>query len=471
MRPFGDACLGYTRLVRDTARQLGKEVELSIAGEDVGVDREVLERLDAPLSHLLRNALDHGLESPAARAEMGKSPQGMVRIEARHRAGLLQVAIIDDGRGIDLELVREKAVERGLVRREDAAKLRDTELHDFLFAPGFTTAGKVTEISGRGVGLDVVHTAIQELGGSIRISSELGMGTSFYLQVPITLSVLRAAVVDIGGEPYAFPLSRIVRLATVPASEIVELEGNAYVTLEGRRVGLVSGAELLDLQGVAPAGSDLSIVLVTHLELPYGVVVDRFRGEQDLVVRPLDPRLGKLGDIGAAAALLSDGTPLLIIDVEDLTRAIARLRSGGRRLRGAGRVGAVDGPAARTKRVLIVDDSITVREVQRQLLANRGYLVDVAVDGRDGWRAARDGGYDLVISDLDMPGMDGIELVRSIKQNSGLRRTLVMIVSYRDREEDRRRGLEVGADYYLAKSDFENDALLAAVVELIGEAS
>jgi two-component system sensor histidine kinase and response regulator WspE len=280
--------------------------------------------------------------------------------------------------------------------------------------------------------------------------------------------VLRAVVVDIAGEPYAFPLARIVRLASVPAAQVAQLEGNDYVTMEGLHVGLVSGAELLDLGDARPPIGDLSIVVVTHVGLQYGVVVDRFRGEQDLVVRPLDARLGKVADI-SASALLSDGTPLLIIDVEDLTRSIGRVRQAGRMLR-VEAAAAAGGGASRKKRVLVVDDSITVREVQRQLLANRGYQVDVAVDGMDGWRAVRDGGYDLVISDVDMPRMDGIELVRSIKQDSGLRRTPVMIVSYRDKEEDRRRGLEVGADYYLAKSNFHDDALLAAVVDLIGEA-
>jgi two-component system, chemotaxis family, sensor histidine kinase and response regulator WspE len=379
---------------------------------------------------------------------------------------MLIVTVADDGRGIDPVRVRERIVRRGLVDAEVAVGLSDTEVLDYVFVPGFSTAAEVTEISGRGVGLDVVRSVVQEVGGTVRISSTVGEGTSFHLQLPITLSVIRAVVVEIAGEPYAFPLMRIERIVQVPMSELRTLENLQYFVLEGKNVGLVQARQVLELDGAPPAtGDTLPVVVLSDRTRLCGVAIDRFLGEHDLVIRPLDPRLGKVADV-SAAAVMTDGSPLLIVDVEDMVRSIVRLLQGGQ----LGKVARGDVTARKKKHVLIVDDSITVREVQRQLLANRGYDVTVAVDGVDGWHMIQGGGFDLVISDVDMPRMNGIELVRSIKQDPRLRETPVMIVSYKDREEDRRRGLDAGANYYLTKSDFHDDTLLQAVHDLIGDA-
>jgi two-component system sensor histidine kinase and response regulator WspE len=380
---------------------------------------------------------------------------------------MLSVTVSDDGRGIDHDRVRAKIVERGRATEEAAAALSDTAVLDYLFMPGFSTASEVTEISGRGVGLDVVQSVIQEVGGSVRIVSERGEGASFHLQLPITLSVVRAVVVEIAGEPYAFPLMRIERIVSLPASELRVLEGRQYFTLEGKNIGLVYGPQVLDLEGAPPPADELSVVVISDRANSCGVAVDRFLGEHDLVVRPLDPRLGKVADI-SAAAIMADGSPLLILDVEDLVRSVVRLVSTlpARQLR---RLDAHKDAHRPQKQVLVVDDSITVREVQRQLLENRGYHVTIAVDGMDGWQRVRSDPFDLVITDVDMPRLNGIDLVRSIKQDTRLKDLPVMIVSYREREEDRRRGLEAGANYYLTKSDFHDETLVQAVQDLIGD--
>ena len=246
----------------------------------------------------------------------------------------------------------------------------------------------------------------------------------------------------------------------------IEIVGDhQYCRFEEHNIGLVPARQVLELEGFAPEG-DLSVVVVSDRLNRYGVVVDSFIEERDLVVRPLDTRLGKVPDI-SAAAFMEDGSPVLIIDVEDLVRSIANLISGGR-LRKVGR--AVKEEDGVRKRILVVDDSITVREVERKLLENHGYHVEVAVDGMDGWNAVRSATYDLVVSDVDMPRMTGIELVNSIKQDPHLKSLPVMIVSYKDREEDRMAGLEAGANYYLTKSSFHDETLLNAVVDLIGEA-
>jgi two-component system sensor histidine kinase and response regulator WspE len=470
MRPFGEGAGGFPRLVRDLSRELGKRVRFELLGKDVLVDRDVLEKLDAPLNHLLRNALDHGIETAEARAAAGKPPEARIALEARHRAGMLEVEVVDDGRGVDYEALRAKVVERGLIGAEFAKDLTRSELLEFLFLPGFSTRAVVTEISGRGVGLDVVQTTARELGGSVVATSETGKGLRFVLTLPITRSVVRAALAQIAGEPYAFPLTRIERVLRVDEADVRAVEGREQFAWEGRPVGLLPAAQVLGLPPPARSPGAIPVILIGSREHYYGLAVDRFLGEQDLVVRPLDPRLGKVAGV-SAVSVDEAGDPVVIVDVEDLLRSIDAALHQGRmraiRVTGAG----PSGTARAKKRVLVVDDSITVREVERGLLAARGYLVDVAVDGMDGWNAVRAGSYALVISDVDMPRMDGIELVRRIKQDERLKKTPVMIVSYKDREEDRLRGLEAGADAYVTKSSFQEENWIGRVVDLIGEST
>ncbi len=464
MRPFGDGTHGFARLLRDLGRQLGKKVRFEVVGESTEVDRDILDKLQAPLNHLLRNAIDHGLEAPEERLAAGKSETGSLRLEARHSAGMLTIQVRDDGRGISPERIRRQVIERALAPPEMAAGLRDDELLEFLFLPGFSTAGKVTEVSGRGVGLDVVHSMVHAVGGTVRIATQPGLGTTFHLHLPITLSVIRAVLAEVAGEPYAFPHNRINRLLRLPRAGLGSLQDRQFFEVDGRTVGLVLARQLFELGGDLPAGDDLCVVLFGEAAEEYGLVVDRFVGEQDLVVRPLDPRLGKVHDV-SAAAILEDGAPVLIVDLDDLGRSISKLLQGGR-LQRADRTARQAGPARR--RVLVVDDSITVREVQRQLLAGRGYEVEVAVDGMDGWNMVRRGGFDLVISDVDMPRLDGLGLVRLIKADPQLQATPVVIVSYKDQADHRLAGLEAGANYYLTKSSFHDDTFLEAVQDLIG---
>ena len=438
MRPFAEGTQGFPRLVRDLARSTGKKAKLMTLGENTTVDRDILEALKAPLDHLLRNAVDHGIESPNERQRSGKPEEGKVELEARHSAGALIVTVADDGRGIDPQAVREKIVERKLVAAETAEKMRDAELMEFLFLPGFTMKQVVTEISGRGVGLDVVQTAVKALGGRVRVSTRLGQGTRFELELPLTLSLIRALLAEIGGEPYAFPLARISKAVRLSREQIESVEGRQHFTLDAQQVGLVTAHQVLELPELQAAGTELSVIVLGDSSSSYGLVVDRFMGESELVVRPLDPRLGKVRNF-SAAALMPDGSPVLIVDVEDLVRSIENLVSGQRlpQLR-ASTFGKTE---RKRKRILVVDDSLTVRELERKLLNSHGYEVDIAVDGMDGWNAVRTGHYDLILTDVDMPRLDGVELLTLIRKDARLNRLPVAIVSYKDREEDRQRGL------------------------------
>ena len=467
MRPFADVLAGQVRMVRDLGRSLGKQVRLEIEGEKTQVDRDVLEKLEAPLTHLLRNAVDHGIEMPEQRVLAGKPAEGLIRLRASHQAGLLVLELSDDGNGVDLERLRGTIVDRHLSPLETALRLSEEELLTFLFLPGFSLRDKVTEVSGRGVGLDAVQHMVRQLRGAVVLEQTAGQGSRFHLEVPLTLSVVRSLVVEVGEEAYAFPLAHIERMCDLAPNDIVQLEGRQHFWHEGRHVGLVAASQLLQRPPGQSNDETLKVVVIRERDAVYGIAVERFIGERTLVVLPLDDRLGKVQDI-SAGALLDDGSVVLIVDVEDMLRSVDKLLNTGRLERIARR--SQQATEAPRKRVLVVDDSLTVRELQRKLLLNRGYEVAVAVDGMDGWNALRSEDFDLLITDIDMPRMDGIELVTLLRRDSRLQSLPVMVVSYKDREEDRRRGLDAGADYYLAKASFHDDALLDAVMELIGGA-
>ena len=465
MRPFSEGVTGFPRMVRDISRQLGKAVELRIEGESVAVDRDILQKLESPLTHMIRNSLDHGIELPAERTAAGKHPTATVSLTARHQSGMLMIEVRDDGRGIDPESVRKKVLEKRMVDAPTAERLTNSELMEFLFLPGFSTKQAASELSGRGVGLDVVQNMVQQVSGSVSLESEPGLGVHFTIRLPVTRSVIRATLVRIGGELFAMPLARLDRIAHVPRSEIQPVQGRLQFSVDDQSIGLVHAHQLLGLEPGEPESGDLFALIIGTGQDRCGLIVEGICGEEDLVVRPLDGRLGTVLHI-AAAAIRSDGEPVLVVDIDDLLRSVKQALQGGRML-GIGSSHA-ETSSRKRRRVLIVDDSITVREVERQLLMRHGYDVDVAVDGKEGYNALRAGRYDLMVTDVDMPRMTGIELIRAVRRDPKFAELPIIIVSYKDREEDRLMGLEAGASAYLTKSSFQDESLIRMVEDLIG---
>jgi len=467
MRPFSDCTHGFERMVRDLARSMNKDIELVIIGDNTQVDREILTRIEAPLNHIIRNSIDHGIETPEQRINNGKPGRATIKIEASHKMGMLSISISDDGRGVNLDTLRERIIERNLSSQEMVKHLSQAELLDFLYLPGFSTRSDVTEISGRGVGLDVVHSTIQEMRGQIRTSSIDGKGIRIQLLLPLTLSVIRSLLATVGGQAYAFPLARIDSIHTLNRNDVQTLEGKQYFTLSDRHIGLIDSSQVLEVDNTANTSDEIPVIVLGDRKNSYGLVVESFIGERDLAVHQLDPRLGKIRDI-SAAALLEDGEPALIVDIDDMIRSIEIIVSDER----LSKIGSESKTSQQgtSLRVLVVDDSITVREVERKLLESHGYHVDVAVDGMDGWNTVQATNYDLIISDIDMPRMNGIEFVTMLKSDQDYRKIPVMIVSYKDRQEDKEAGLNAGADYYLTKGSFHDESLIEAVIDLIGEA-
>nr|MBF0222165.1 response regulator [Desulfobulbaceae bacterium] len=465
MQPLSEGLSGLPRLIRDLGRNQNKDIRFEVVGSGALVDRDILEKIESPLNHIVTNAIDHGIEPPAERKKLGKNPQATIRIEAKHVSGLLHITISDDGRGINFESIREAVIEKNLVSKTIGAALNEYELKEFLFLPSFTTKKTATKTSGRGVGLDVVHSSIREVRGSVQVFSVPGQGTYFELQLPLTLSLIRGIIAYINDEPYSFPLVNVKNVVRLPRSEIKEIGNRQYFITNNTRVGIIAAQQVLDLELRKSNNDILSIIVLESAQHTYGLLVDSFSGIKDLVTQPLNPVLGKLRSV-SAAAIADDGTPILILDTHDMVLTMDKLISGERLKKIESDVNSK--LTTNSKRILVVDDSVTVREVEKKILSDYGYHIEVAIDGLDAWEKIQKFPYDLIITDIDMPNMDGIELVGQVKDSPEFQNIPIIIVSYKDREIDKNRGLDAGADYYLTKSNFHNQTLIEATEDLIG---
>jgi len=464
LRPFGDVLPNLRRLVRDISAEMGKKVHLEVTGERTEVDRDILEKLRSPLEHLLRNALDHGLETPAQRIIAGKPEESTIRLRAWHANGRLAITLSDDGNGVNIAAVSQRAIDRGLVRESVASLLSDAEILEFLFLPGFSTRTEVTEISGRGFGLDVVQSTVHESGGSVRIENSPGRGTTFHISLPVTRSLMRVMRVEIENEIYAIPLARLSRIASLMVTR--EADGSSTVEVGGSRVPVIHMMSALQNTGI-PLQPGLAKVLFflneKAREAPIAFQIDRVVDETTVAVRQLDPRLGRMAAI-AAVTLTEQNVPMLIVEPDDI------LRLAQKRIAQATNDPTSQSATAEHGSILVVDDSGTVRQMIRRTLLRARYQVATAEHGAEAWNLLQVQHFDLLVSDVDMPEMNGIELVEHVRGNSRLSHLPIILLSYKGREEDRRRGLEAGADAYVTKGEFQEQAFLQVVTDLVGPA-
>lgn len=448
------------RAVRDLSRALDKDVVWEARGADTEVDRAVLEHIADPLLQLVRNAVDHGVEPREERAAAGKARTGVVRLHAMRLGAEVVLAVSDDGRGIDAEKVAEAARRRGL----DLSGRDDEELRYAIFTTGLSTAATVSDVSGRGVGLDVVRAALDRVRGRVEVRTEPGAGTEFRLIVPMTLSVLPCVLVQTQRQHYALPLHAVMSGVDIARSG-ESLEGREVLRVDGRHVGVSDLAQVLGLRehsnGSGPA------LVVGGLTRLHAFRVDAILGQRRVVVRGLGRLLPRV-DFVAGASVEPDGRILIVLDPPGLIDAArrhqrvevdARGEPGGERHRGAG------------ARVLVVDDALTVRELQRSILERAGYQVTTAVDGEDALRLLNAEKWDLVLTDVEMPRLDGFGLVEAMRARPALAAVPVVILTSRASEDDRRRGLDAGADAYVEKSAFDAAALLSTVARLLRQGS
>ncbi len=454
MQPLGGAVPGLARAIGNLAEDLGKQVRFTADVGDIEIDRQILDALRDPLLHLLRNAIDHGLEPGPERAAAGKDPTGAIRLSARSAGSMVEIDIADDGRGIDVEAVARRAVRDGVAEAEHVAAMDAERLMDLVFSPGVSTATEVSRVSGRGVGLDVVRSRVTQLGGRVHVSSSRD-GTTFHLVVPATAVSTTGLVVRCGEVAYALPIAHVVRTIRVPSSEVRTADGGAAIERsDGEPLRLRWLASLMSL----PRKEDpphLTVVIVSHLGAQLGLVVGSLVGEMQFVSKRLPWNIERAPAV-AGAVVSGDGSVALVVDVPQLFVASHRRRAAEE---------AAVRPAAegRRIRVLVVDDSLTSRTLERNILTAAGYEVEVAVDGEAAWRLLQASSFDLVVSDVQMPKLDGIGLTRRIRSQPATERLPVILVTSLDRPEDLAAGAEAGADEYIVKGQFDQRKLLEAV--------
>jgi len=454
------------RAVRNMAREVGKDAVLEVEGSEIELDKKVLEALRDPLNHLLRNAVDHGIESPAERVRAGKPRGATITIRAEHRGDSILLTVADDGPGVDLDAVLERAVEKGLIGAAEAEHVSEQRLLELLFAPGFTTRSEAGSLSGRGVGLDSVRTNIEELQGVISVDSRPQSGTTFTIVLPLTIYVVHALILRVGTHRMAMPISSIQRILRILPSDILLVEQSEAVLVEGRPLALVALGSLLGIEGDEAGDRErVSVLVVGAGEARCALAVDEIIGDQTVLAKNFEPPLVRVKNF-AGATIRGDGTVLLMLNPIDLLRsANAQQYSTSAHVRGSR-------PAEqKPPRVLLVDDSLTTRSLERSVFELAGFEVVAAADGEEALEIlSRESEFDVIVSDVSMPGISGFELCERVRRDERHRATPLVLVTALASDEDRRRGLDAGADAYIAKQEFDHEVLVSKVCELMGKA-
>lgn len=473
MVPLASLFREFPRMVRDLARATGKEVRLENLGWETPMDRELVERLRDPVMHLLRNAVDHGIEAPAQRLVSGKPSMGTIILEARPRAGGITIEVRDDGAGIDVGRVHARAGEAGLVSNDQTEAIRPLAL---IFEPGLSTADVVTEVSGRGIGLDAVRAGVAALGGTVEVTSEAGFGTRFSLRLPLTLVSTRLLGVRAWPGRYGVPLSAVERAARLEAGALTTLGGRSSLDVPGGPVVLAELATIMGLpqRSIDPTtsrpGAAKTALILSTASGRAGIVVDSVESEREVVLKNFGTTI-ETPPLLAGAALIEADALLVVIDADAVVEQVISSSPARVPLPDRDRVDAHPArsrEAHRPLRVLVVDDSITSRTLEKSILAAAGLDVTLAVDGQDALRAIRATRPDVVVSDVDMPLLDGIGLTTQLRASEATRDLPVILVTSLDAPEQRDRGLLAGADAYLTKQAFDQEELLQTIRELVG---
>ncbi len=448
----------FSRPVRDLAKQFHKEIELRIEGGETEFDRRMIEVVGEPMIHMIRNAVDHGFEEPEIRVEAGKPRRGTLLMRARQEGEYVVIELSDDGAGINLDKVKAKAIAANLTTADKAEGMSDDELIQFLFHPGFSTSEIITDISGRGVGMDVVKRKVEELKGMVYLKTELGRGTTVVLKVPLTLAMARVMFVRAGGQQLGIPTTSVEEAIRVDASQIKTIEGREAIVLREHAVpvmNLAAGLGLLEADNASRAYA----VILNLGGRRVGLLVDGIVGEQEVVIKTLGPHFNGLRNI-AGATVLGSGQVVLILNPPDLL-AVSVVAIAP----------AIDAEATvsltTAKRILVVDDSSTIRALEKTILVSAGYEVDEAVDGVDALAKVAKNQYDLLVVDIQMPRMDGLTLTERLKSDERFSAIPLIIVTTLEKEEDKKRGIAAGADAYIVKKAFDQANLLSVIEQLI----
>lgn len=462
MLPFSLILAGFPKMIHDLARDIGKEIAFDMLGTDIETDKRILETVKDPLLHLVRNSVDHGIESPAERRRQGKTACGMITLSITQSGGKVEIVIADDGAGIDVEAVKAMAVRTGILAADEAATLSDQAARHLVFRSGVTTGVEVTTVSGRGLGMAIVQENVAKVGGLVSIDSVAGTGTTVRIVIPLTLATLRGTLVSEGNREFVIPTINVARVVRLERSAIRRVENRDSFCLDGATLALVRLADVLGLPARPGAGISpgrLTVLVLEHAQGRIGFTVDQVIDEQEVLAKPLGRLLPRVRNL-AGATLLGMGRVVPILSVPDLLQTA----SGRTQVTSAP---GVPEEAVRIKRLLVADDSITVRTLLQNILEAAGYMVKTAPDGAVAFTMLRNESFDLVVTDVEMPRLNGFELTKRIRADPRLAALPVVLVTGREAKDDRERGLAAGAHAYIVKSDFEQSNLLEAIGRLI----
>ncbi|MDR3584005.1 MAG: response regulator [Desulfosporosinus sp.] len=465
MLPFSTMLKALPKMVRDISRQQNKEADLVVSGGDIKVDKRILERIKDPLVHLVRNSIDHGIEKTDTRLANNKPVVGTISISISQVEGTkIQVLVADDGSGIDLVHVLRNAVKRGLVSEEGANVLDEQSALQLIFQSGVSSSDIITDISGRGLGMAIVKEAVDKLGGSISIETRKEKGTTFRICLPLTLATFRGIQVKEYGHIFTLPTSSVERVVRIRKDEVKSVENREIVAVEGVPLSLVRLGAVLELDPVADGAEErnlMTVVILKSGQSRMAFVVDRLLNEQEILIKGLGKQLVRVRNI-AGATVLGSGQVVLVLNVVDL------MRSAIRAAKTATTVPLVAKAEATRKVVLVVEDSITSRTLFKNILASAGYNVHTVVDGMEAWGVLKEKPFDIVISDVEMPRMNGFDLTAKIRGETKLAELPVILVTSLISKQDRERGVDVGANAYIVKSNFDQSNLLEVVRRLVG---
>ena len=460
--PFSTLFESSPKLLRDLSRDQGKEADLEISGEEIEIDRRILEEMRIAFIHLLRNAIDHGIEKPEERRKCSKPPRGIIRVVvSRSEGNKVDILLSDDGGGVDLKALREASLKRGILSAEEAEKLADQEMLPLVFQSGVSTSPIITEISGRGLGLAIVREKVEKLGGQVSIETHLHSGTTFRMILPLTLATFRGVLVTVAERPFVIPTTNVERVVRTRQEEIRTVENRDTLSLGDATVPLVKLSDILELSEKGERPAVIPILVLKLQEKRIGFCVDEVLNEQEFLIKNLNRPLSRIRNI-AAATILGSGRVIPVLNVSDLVKSAAK--DAGRPAKPAKPVAGV---AAAKKSILVVEDSITSRMLLKNILETSGYLVTTAVDGIDAATRLKTEKFDAVISDVDMPRMNGFDLTAKIRGDKKLAELPVVLVTALESREDRERGIDVGANAYIVKSSFDQSNLLEVIRRLI----
>jgi chemosensory pili system protein ChpA (sensor histidine kinase/response regulator) len=480
MVPIGNLFTRIARTVRDASKASNKQVELTLAGAETELDNNIIQQIADPLLHLVRNAVAHGIERADERYEAGKPDQGNIAVRAYHKGNHIYVEVEDDGRGVDFDRVKSTAVESGFLSADDADRLSRRELTDLLFRPGFSTAPRRTELAGRGVGLDVVRSNVDNLNGEIEVETEKGIGTRFTLKVPLTLIISQALFVQCGEQTFAFPLGFVEEIRRIRPNEIEEVGGKLITKVRDVLTEVVRFDEALQLPRLQPINGYFRMVLVNIGGRQVGVVVEEVLRKDEIVIKSLGEYLHNV-KLFPGATIAPDGSLILLVDISRLImgesierRPLTTVMNASRLfMPGATAVARGEIPAAavdavgKEKLVVLADDSISVRKFVGRMLEKAGYRVKLACDGLEALEIATSNACDLVITDLEMPRTNGYELMLHLRQTPSTSKVPVMVVTSRAGAKHRERALKEGAAAFMVKP-VQEESFITQVLDLIG---